>query len=134
MFSILLLHIISYHRIVSRSRCWWEFQTYVRIIYLINFYALYLFKLLDTALHLNCLRWFISKALYKILYIFYFFLLILISTHLLFYSFFAQLLKLGIIHRIIIYLTARYFYCTIRHIIYKRTVVRHKHHSISLSF
>ena len=133
MFSILLLHIISYHRIVSRSRCWWKFQTYVRIIHLINFYALYLFKLFNTALHLNCFRWLISKALYKILYVFYFFLLILISAHLLFHSFFAQFLELGVIYRIIIYLAARYFYCTIRYIINKSTVVRHKHHSISLS-
>ena len=86
--------------------------------------------MLDTALYLYCLRCFITEAFDKVFRILYLFLLIFVSTELLFATFFAENDKLIILHLIVINLPASNLNRTGSYIIKKGTVVTDQYNGI----
>ena len=77
--AIVLTHLVANHRIVTTSETGRELQMHRRIVYFINLDGYDFLQLLDLLLHLNSLRCLISEALYKILHISHFLLLVLVS-------------------------------------------------------
>ena len=87
--------------------------------------------MLDFLLYLNGFGCLVAEALDKLTHISYLFLLILISSQLLFSTFLAKGDIFVILHLVVNDTTARNLERTIRHIIDKCTVVTNQHHSLS---
>ena len=82
-----------------------------------------LLQLLYAALHLYGLCRFVSEAFYKVLYISYFLLLVLVSAQLLFVAFGTQFYVLVVLHLVVVHLTARYLYGAVCDVVDERSVV-----------
>ena len=128
MLTIVFSYIITDYRIVTTTKTRRELQAHSTVVNLINLNRNYLLKLLDALLNLNSLSCLIAETLNKSLDIGYFLLLILISTKLLFTTFFSQYKIFIVFNAIILGVTTCYFNSTICYIINKRTVVAHKNH------
>ena len=89
MMSVCLTYIFANNRIISATAGRGEFQTEGRVVFLVHFNAVYFFQLFDTALYLYGFGCLITETFDKVFRILYLFLLILVSTELLFTTFFA---------------------------------------------
>ena len=107
-----------------------KLQAQCRVVFFVYFNAFYLFQLLDAALHLHGFRGFIAEAFDEGFGIFYLFLLILISTKLLFATFLPQYDEFIILHFVVVDLSASDFNGARGDIIEECTVVTHQYHGI----
>ena len=87
MVAIRFLHILTNHRIVTGAHGRRELQAKCRSIFFIYFNRHDFLQVLDAALYLYSLRSLITETFDKVFRVFYFFLLIFVSTQLLFTAF-----------------------------------------------
>ena len=126
--AIRLFHILTNHRIVTGTNGRREFQAKCRSIFFIYFNGYDFLQLLDAALHLYSLRCLVTETFDKIFRVFYFFLLILVSTQLLFAAFLTQHDKLIVSYLVIVYPSAGNFNGTVGHVVNKCPVVTYQYY------
>ena len=88
--AVCFLHVLADNRVVARTHGWRELESQRRIVLFIHFDSLYLFQLLDAALHLHGLGGLVSEPFDKVLCILNLLLLVFVGTELLFASFLAK--------------------------------------------
>ena len=123
MVAIPFSQILSLNRNTTRMRRWWKFQMKCRIVFLIHLDDVHLLQLFDTRLNLVGLSSFIAESFDEILCILNLFLLIFVSTQLLFSSLFPQFHIFRIGDFIIINFAKRDLDGTSRHIINEGSIV-----------
>ena len=126
--AIRLFHILTNHRIVTGTNGRREFQAKCRSIFFIYFNRYNFLQLLDAALHLYSLRSLVTETFDKIFRVFYFFLLILVSTQLLFAAFLTQHDKLIVSYLVIVYPSAGNFNGTVGHIVNECPVMTYQYY------
>ena len=126
--AIRLFHILTNHRIVTGAHGRRELQTKRRSIFFVNFNRYDFLQLLDAALHLYSLRSLVTETFDKIFRVFYFFLLILVSTQLLFAAFLTQHDKLIVSYLVIVYPSAGNFNGAIGHVVNECPVVTYQYY------
>ena len=106
MLAVVLAHVLADDGVVARAKARREPQMHRCIVHFVHLDRHNLLQLLYAALHLNSLRRFVSEALYKVLYISYFLLLVLVSAQLLFVAFGTQFYVLVVLHFVVVHLSA----------------------------
>ena len=131
MITVFLLHLLADHGVVTTAQTRRELQSHGTAVHLINLDGHDLLQLLDLLLHLHRLRGLITEALDERPHVGYLLLLVLVSTDLLFATFLSEQHIFIVLHLIVDDLPAGDLQCTVRHIIYKSTVVTDQHNSLS---
>ena len=104
----------------------------MRGVYFVDFNPLDFCQLLDAALDLDGFSGFVAETLDEILCIGYQLLLVPVCTHLLFDTLLPQHYELGVVYGVVIYFAARYFDCSVGHIVDECAVVADKHDSFGI--
>ena len=99
----------------------------MRIVKLVHLDPLYFCKLLYTTLDLNRFCRFVPEPLNKFLCVGYLLLLVLVSSHLLFYAFLPQHHKFAVVYSVVVDTSEVYLDRSVGNVINKSTVVAHKH-------
>ena len=128
MLAITLRHLVADDGVVATSKTGRELQVHGRVIDLVDLDGHDFLQLLHLLLHLHGLRGLVAETLDEVLHLGDFLLLVLVGPQLLFAALLAQHDVLIIFYAIIDNPSARDFQRTVRHIIYKGTVVADEHH------
>ena len=126
---ILLARILANHRIVTAALATRKLQVQRTVIHLVHLDGNNLLQLAHPLLYLYRLRRLIAETLDKRPALSNLPLLVLVSTQLLLTPLGTQVHILVIPHLVVVHTSAADFQRTVRHIIHKRTVMTHQHHS-----
>ena len=130
--AVVLAHVLADNGVVARAEARREFEVHGRRVHLVYLDGHNLLQLLYSALHLHSLCRLISETLYEVLDVGYFFLLILVSSDLLFASFVAEFDIFVVLHLIVVHSPAGYFDGAVGDVVDECAVVADKHQSLGV--
>ena len=130
MLAVVLAHVLTDDGVVARAKARRKLQMHRCVVHFVHLNRHNLLQLLYAALHLNGLRRFVSETFYKVLYISYFLLLVLVSAQLLFVAFGTQFHVLVVLHLVVVHLSARYLYGAVSDVVDECAVVAHQNQSL----
>ena len=128
--AVILAHLVADDWIIATAQARGELQVHGGVVDLVDLYRHNLGQLLYAALHLHGLCGLVTEALYELLHVCDFLLLVLVCPELLLAALLAQHHILVVLDLIINHLAAAYLQCAVGNVVDEGAVVAHQHNGL----